>query len=81
MVKANKVRTPADRECVKILYTLVSRYIRTSRQMSRPHFDDVFDYAICKDRMNYLHDGISYWCRILGIDPIDLMIQSVTTRI
>ena len=81
MIKANYVHTPTDRECVKLLYADVSKYIRTDRKMNRPGFDDALEYISCKDRMNYLHDSINFWCRILGIDPIDLMIQSVTTRI
>lgn len=81
MIKAKYVKTPTDRECVKLLYADVSKYIRTSRKMNRLDFDDVFEYESCKYRMNYLHESISFWCRALGIDLIDLMIQSVTTRI
>lgn len=81
MIKANNVNTSVDRECVRMLYATVSRYIRTARKMNRPHFDDAIEYVSCKDRMNQLHHSIKVWCKILGIDPIDLMIQSVTTRI
>lgn len=80
MIKANSVKTPTDRECIKLLYSDVSKYIRITSKMNRPDFDDVFEYAAMKDRMNYLHESIAFWCRVLGIDLIDLMIQAVTTR-
>lgn len=81
MIKTKYVHTPTHRECVKLLYAEVSSYIRTYRKMNRPDFDDALEYVSCRDRMNYLHDSINFWCHILGIDLIDLMIQSVTTRI
>lgn len=81
MIKANNVRNSTDRECIKLLYANVSQYIRTSYKMNSPDFDDVIGYASCKDRLNYLHDSINFWCRVLGIDALDLMIQAVTTRI